>query len=587
MKYAAKTIMALAMPAIMAGCQTSSEKADVVKIEAEAVKPAEPVRAARQMISTANPLATEAGLKMLREGGSAVDAAIAAGMVLNLVEPQSSGIGGGGFMIHFAAKSGEIASYDGRETAPASATPYMFLDGQGRPRKFNDVVAGGLSVGVPGLLRMLETAHKEHGKLPWKQLFEPAIKLATEGFTVSKRLNAMIDGTAHIKDFPEAAAYFLTKDGKAKPEGSKLVNKQLAETFRLISTGGADAFYNGGIADDIVATVRKAGKNNGSMKTADLASYKAIKRDPTCLFYRVWMVCGMGPPSSGGIATLQILGILQKFDMAALKPEAGAPALPAVHLMIEAGRLAFADRSTYIADPAFIPVPVSGMLDPGYLDSRAAEISKTKSMGKAMPGMPGASSGLRPAPDDSSEGVSTTHLSVVDSDGNAVSLTSSIEDMFGSRLMVRGFLLNNQLTDFSFSPIEDGVQIANRAEPGKRPRSSMAPTMVFDGDGRVVMAVGSPGGPHIISYVAKTLIAALDWRLNIRQAVDLPNFTNLNGAVELEQGTALEAMKKALTEMGHEVRINPLVSGLHAVTASREGLAGAADKRLEGAAQGD
>lgn len=587
MKHAATIITVLVASAVTVGCQASPEKVEAAKTEVDSAKPAEPVRAARQIISAANPLAAEAGLKILREGGSAVDAAIAAAMVLNLVEPQSSGIGGGGFIVHFAAKSGEIDSYDGRETAPASATPYMFLDGQGQPRKFNDVVAGGLSVGVPGLLRMLEAAHKEHGRLPWKKLFEPAIKLANEGFPVSKRLNAMIADAAHIKDFPETAAYFLTKDGRAKPVGSKLVNEPLAETFRLISAGGADAFYKGSIADDIVAAVRKAGKNRGGMKAADLAAYKAIKRDPACLFYRVWMVCGMGPPSSGGIAVLQMLGILQKFDMAKLKPEMGIPTLSAVHLMAEAGRLAFADRSAYIADPDFIPAPVSGMLDPGYLDSRAAEISETKSMGKALPGMPGASSELRSAPDNSFGGVSTTHLSVIDSDGNAVSLTSSIEDIFGSRLMVRGFLLNNQLTDFSFSPIEDGAPVANRAEPGKRPRSSMAPTIVLNGEGRVVMAVGSPGGPHIVGYVAKTLVAALDWQMNIQQAVELPNFVNLNGATELERGTALEAMKEALTAMGHEVRASSLVSGLHAVAASGERLAGAADPRLEGAARGD
>lgn len=600
MKHSIKSCFgAIVAVAVLAGCQTSAKQSIEVSapapvpepIAAATSKPADkpngPALASRHMIASANPLATEAGLEILRQGGSAIDAAIAAQMVLNLVEPQSSGIGGGGFLVHYAAGSGEIATYDGRETAPASANPYMFLDGQGKPRKFHDVVPGGLSVGVPGLLRMLETVHREHGKLPWKKLFDAAIRLASEGFPVSERLHKMIAEAKHIASFPKTAAYFHGDGGQAKPVGASLINEELSETFRLVADNGADAFYKGDIAEDIAKTVRASSLNPGAMTTADLAAYQAVKRDPVCLFYRIWMICGMGPPSSGGITTLQILGILQKFDLSKTGPDGGVPSLRAVHLITEAGRLAFADRDIYIADPDFIPVPVTGLLDPGYLESRAETISQTKSRGKASPGMPGTTSGLLLAPGDATEGVSTTHLSVIDGDGNAVSLTSSIENAFGSRLMVRGFLLNNQLTDFSFTPVSGGAPIANRPEPGKRPRSSMSPTLVFDGEGRVVMALGSPGGSRIIGYVAKTLIAALDWKLGVQKAIDLPNFTNRNGATELEAESGLESLGTALEAMGHEVRIVPLNSGLHAVTVTKEGIAGGADGRREGTAMGD
>ncbi|MCG8509683.1 MAG: gamma-glutamyltransferase family protein, partial [Rhodospirillales bacterium] len=407
-----------------------------------------PVSAKRHMIAAANPLAAEAGLSILRRGGSAVDAAIAAQMVLNLVEPQSSGIGGGGFLMHFAADSGEIAAYDGRETAPAGARADMFLNQVGEPRKFYDAVVGGQSVGVPGLLRMLEMAHGEHGKLPWLDLFQPAIELAEAGFTVSERLNTLIAKDKHLKTFADTAGYFHGSGGEALPVGHRLTNKAFAATLRAIAAGGADVFYIGDIAADIAKTVREAARNPGQMFRADLAAYKAVKREPVCLFYREWLVCGMPPPSSGGLTTLQILGLLQNFKLAEMAPNG----LESVHLIAEASRLAFADRNTYIADPDFIPVPTAGMLDPGYLDLRAREISPDGSIGPAFPGMPGIAGAWKLAPDSSTGGVSTTHLSVIDDDGNAVSMTTSIESAFGSRLMVRGFLLNNQLTDFSFLP---------------------------------------------------------------------------------------------------------------------------------------
>ncbi|MBL6928412.1 MAG: gamma-glutamyltransferase [Rhodospirillales bacterium] len=540
-------------------------------------------RAKRHMVAAANPLAAEAGRQILRDGGSAVDAAIAAQMVLNLVEPQSSGIGGGGFMMHFAAESGEIAAYDGRETAPAGATPGMFLNAEGKAKKFYDAVVGGQSVGVPGLLRMLEAAHKEHGKLPWAKLFEAAIGMAEEGFEVSQRLHTLIAKDKYLRTFPDTAAYFHDASGEALPVGHRLVNKAFAATLREIAEKGADAFYFGPISVDIAKKVRTASRNPGSMYRADVGIYEAVKRDPVCLFYRLWMVCGMPPPSSGGVTTLQMIGLLQGHDLSQLAPDSAE----AVHLIAEAGRLAFADRNTYIADPDFIPVPTEGMLDPAYLELRAKEISTEKTMGPAFPGMPGISAAARFAPDASVAGVSTTHLSVIDEAGNAVSMTTSIESAFGSRLMVRGFLLNNQLTDFSFAPEKDGVPVANAVAPRKRPRSSMAPTLVFGGDGKVIMAVGSPGGSRIIGYVAKTLIAALDWGLDMQQAIELPHFVNRNGKTDLEKGTAIETVAPALKAMGHEVNIRDLTSGLHGIKVDDGDLTGGADPRREGVALGD
>jgi len=504
-------------------------------------------------------------------------------MVLGLVEPQSSGIGGGGFLMHFAAKSGEIAAYDGRETAPAGATAGMFLDPDGQPKSFYKAVVGGLSVGVPGLLRMLEMAHNEHGRLPWIQLFRPAIDLAENGFAISPRLHDLIAEDKYLKTFPDTARYFHDANGQPRAAGEIVTNPAYAATLRAVAAKGADAFYTGPIAGDIVKAVRGTPSNAGRLRLADLAAYKAVKRDPVCLFYRAWLVCGMPPPSSGGITTLQILGLLQGTDLAALKPESAE----AVHLIAEASRLAFADRDTYIADPAFIPVPTAGMLDPGYLELRAREINKDRSLGTAFPGMPGISGAWRFVPGGGEVGISTTHLSVIDADGNAVAMTTSIENAFGSRVMARGFLLNNQLTDFSFVPAKGGSAVANAVEPGKRPRSSMAPTLVFDGTGKVIEAIGSPGGSRIIGYVAKTLIATLDWKMNIQAAIDLPNFVNRNGKTELEKGTALEALAPALQKLGHEVAVEEMDSGLNGIVAGAEGLSGGADPRREGVAVGD
>ena len=569
--------------------KTSDIRATPEAATATKIKPGRTaVTAEKWMIATANPLAAEAGRQILRQGGTAIDAAIAAQMVLNLVEPQSSGIGGGGFLLHYNTKTGEIAAYDGRETAPAGARPDMFMGPDGKTRKFYDAVVGGASVGVPGLLRMLEMAHRDNGRLPWNTLFETAITLANDGFEVSERLHGLIARDKYLKTFSPTADYFYDSTGAPLPVGHRLKNPKLAKTFELIAIQGANAFYEGELAQTISKTVASASLNPGNLSLDDMKNYQAKKRDPVCLFYRQWLVCGMGPPSSGGISTLQTLGILQYFDLASMKPKGNdLPDAKTVHLIAEASRMAFADRAVYIADPDFIPVPTAGMLDPGYLELRAAEILPGKANTPAPPGMPGLSGAWNFAPSGDAPGISTTHLSVIDGDGNAVSMTTSIENAFGSRLMTDGFLLNNQLTDFSFNPENDQGPVANAVEAGKRPRSSMAPTLVFDGSGKVVMAIGSPGGSNIIGYVAKTLVAALDWDYDIQKAIDLPHFTNRNGPTDLELGTDLTELKTSLESLGHTVRLRAMTSGLHGIRIRDGKLVGGADYRREGVALGD
>ena len=553
-----------------------------------AVATAEPAprpaaRAAKYMVAAANPLAAQAGLEILRAGGSAIDAAIAVQMVLNVVEPQSSGIGGGGFLVHYAAKSQSIETYDGRGTAPAAATPDMFLDSDGSPREFHDAGAGGLSVGVPGLLRMLEAAHKDHGELPWRRLFDSAIELADDGFEISSRLHGLVSRDRHLKKFDTARSYFFDAAGEAKSAGTRLINRPLASTFKVIADFGPDAFYIGPIAEDIVAAARSASPNPGRITANDLQTYRAKKREPVCSLYRQWVVCGAAPPASGGVTTLQILGTLQEFDLAAMKPGSAE----AVHLIAEASRLAFADRGQYLADPDAVRVPVGRMIDPGYLAIRAKLISRATAMEKAEPGDFAGQAELRRAPSPDEHGLSTTHFSIVDGDGNVASLTSSIVSAFGSRLMVRGFLLNNQLTDFSFSPMRNGRPIANAVGANKRPRSSMSPTLVLDAGGKPVLAVGTPGGSAIIGYVAKTIIGVLDWKLDPQAAIDAPHYVNRNGPTDLEADTPVAALQPVLEGLGHKVRVRDMVSGLHAIQITENGLLGGADPRRAGVAIGD
>ena len=541
--------------------------------------PAEPVRAERQMVVAAHPLAAAAGLEILRQGGNAIDAAITVQMVLTLVEPQSSGIGGGGFLLAYDGRTRTLAAYDGRETAPAAATPDMFLHADGSAMEFEEAVVGGLSVGVPGILRMLELAHRERGRLPWPALFEPAIKLAEQGFEVSPRLLDLLAADEHLKRIPEAAAYFYGADGL--PRG-RLRNEDMAETFRLIARDGAEAFYRGRLAGDIVQAIRTSPLQPGRLAPADLAGYEAKLRTAVCAPYRRWRICSMAPPSSGGIAILQMLRLLEPFALQTKAPDAAAT----VHLITQTSRLAFADRDRYLADPDKVAVPVRDLLDPSYLRERGRLVDDERDMGKATAGRLRQKVGWA-VPLPQVEPVSTSQVSIVDAEGNAVSLTTTIEGPFGSRLFVGGFLLNNELTDFAFQPVRDGQPVANRVEPGKRPRSSMAPTMVLDQQGRLVLVLGSPGGSSIIPYVLKPLIAILDWNLDPQAAVDLPNFANRNGATELEKGTALESLAPALQAMGHEVKAVEMTSGLAVIQVTPEGLQGGADSRREGVALGD
>jgi len=540
------------------------------------------VRAKRQMVVAANPVAAQVGMAILRRGGNAVDAAIAIQMVLTLVEPQSSGIGGGAFLLLYDSKTRKLLSYDGRETAPKTAKGDRFLNSEGKPLQFYDAVVGGKSVGIPGVLRMLEMVHREKGKLPWRELFQPAIQLAENGFPISPRLYQLLSREKNLPRFSAGRNYFYLPNGTPKPMGSKLVNRPLAEVFRIIANQGADAFYKGKIAKDIVATVTQSPVNHGDITLADLANYRAKHREPVCGSYRVYQVCGMGLPSSGGITILQILGILQNFNIASLKSKP----IEAVHLFSEAGRLAFADRNRYLADADFVKVPTQKLLDPNYLKFRAKAINLNRSMGKVEPGNLVVSQSKNrlihwlDLP-------STTHFSIVDRDGNAVSMTSSIEDAFGSRLMVRGFLLNNQLTDFNFVPQENGKPVANRVEAWKRPRSSMSPTIVFDSQRKPFLIIGSPGGSAIINFVAKVLVSVLDWNLDVQEAIDLPNFGSRNGPTELEVNTNYATFKERLEARGHRVMVFPLNSGLHGIELKKGELIGGADPRREGIALGD
>jgi gamma-glutamyltranspeptidase/glutathione hydrolase len=550
---------------------------------ASSVQAAAPV-AQHHMIVAAEPDATDAGLEMLRNGGSAIDAIIAAQMVLTLEEPQSSGIGGGAYLI--VADGTALHAYDGRETAPASAAPGMFLDKNGKPRRHNDAVPGGLSVGVPGAVRMLAMAHAAHGKLPWAKLFEPAIKLADQGFKVPPRLSIELgEGGAQLAAMPAIKAHFLHPDGTPIKTGEMWRNPELAESLRRIAEGGPDAFYKGAIAGEIADAVVKAPINPGGMTRADIAAYQVKEREPLCGLYRAYRVCSVPPSSSGGVTVLQILGLLQRFPSGELR----AGTLSSVHLVAEASRLAYADRAQWLGDPDFVPVPLAGLLDPAYLDSRSRLIDPMRSMGIASAGMPPAKKAeLRDfAPMRPQIELGTSHLAAVDDNGEAVSMTTSVEAAFGAQIAAGGFLLNNQLTDFSFEPMIDGKPVANAPAPGKRPLSAMSPTIVFAPDGQFFAAVGSPGGRQIIAYVAQALINLIDAKLSMPDVAAAPRFANLNGATLIERGTALEMLTPALVAMGHRVRAIPFDSGVNGIRRIDGGYEGGADPRREGVARGD
>jgi gamma-glutamyltranspeptidase / glutathione hydrolase len=554
------------------------------------------------MVAAANPLAVDAGVKILAEGGSAVDAAIAVQMVLNLVEPQSSGIGGGAFMLHHDAIKKETIAYDGRETAPATATADMFKK-NGVNLLFTPAVDGGLSVGTPGLIKMLEMAHQKHGKLAWAKLFDEAIRLSEAGFPISNRMYVSVVGSAaRIKAQGEpGASYFLNADGTAKAEGTLLKNPELAASFKAIAAGGSAAFYSGDIAKAIVDKVKNHPTNPGRLELSDLAGYQAKARTPVCGDYRsTFNVCGMPPPSSGGIAVLQTLGILNNFNVAQYKPNSA----DAIHLVSEAYRLAYADRAKYVADSDFISVPVAGLIDGTYLKTRSSIIKMDKSMGVPVAGVPvGAVAAL--GNDNSLNLPSTSHMSIVDRSGNVVSMTTTIENGFGSLQMVKGFLLNNQLTDFSFDEKDSaGALIANRVQPGKRPRSSMSPTIIFNKNNQVEAIVGSPGGSNIIQYVVKTTLGITDWNMDIQQAINLSNFgAQTSATTSLEKGSLAVGAEAELKARGHTVSVLDINSGVHGIVFSRVrpdgsfGLltrnpnagtwAGGADPRREGVARGN
>ena len=557
---------------------------EVAPEKATEVAAKEAVFAERQMVTAANPLAAQAGLEILRAGGSAADALVTVQTVLGLVEPQSSGIGGGAFLVYYDAASGSLTTIDGRETAPAAARPELFLDASGKPLGFFEAVVGGRSVGVPGVPALLQTIHDRHGVLDWASLLAPAVTMARDGFTVSPRLAALIaEDKGRLDGQTAARAYFYDAQGEPMAAGTLRRNPDYADTLEAIARDGAAAFYKGEIAADIVSAVRGHPTNPGLLESDDLAGYEAIEREAVCAPYRGYDVCGMGPPSSGALSVGQILGMVSHFDLGALGPDD----TESWRIIGDATRLAFADRGRYMADSDFVSMP-KGLLDTAYLESRAALIRRPTALpaDEVQAGEPPWDKAELRIDGRSLEVPSTSHFVIVDKDGNIASMTSSVENAFGSRLMVRGFLLNNQLTDFSFSPEQDGEAVANRVEAGKRPRSSMSPTIILE-DGTPAFALGSPGGSNIIPYVANAIIALVDWKMDIQQAISLPHLTNRFGRYDLEAGTSAEAFADDLTALGYETRVTELNSGLHGVAFTADGLEGGADPRREGIAVGD
>jgi len=607
----APVLGAVVLTALLAGCGTPTRQTTGLNYQIPAQPEGssgyteKPGWATEQFaVAAANPLATDAGYQVLKAGGSAIDAAIAVQMVLGLVEPQSSGIGGGAFLLHAAGS--QVLAYDGRETAPAAATENLFLKADGQPMAFHDAVVGGRSVGTPGAVRMLELAHREHGKLPWASLLQPAIQLAEQGFKVSPRLHTLLRSEKFLPSDPVARAYFYGADGQPLPVGTLLKNPAYAQVLRAIAQHGSQALHEGPVAQAIVDKVRNHPTNPGVLSLQDLAGYQPKKRQALCHDWnlpasapggtaRSYTLCGFPPPSSGAIAVGQILGILGHTPAARMPLGSdGLPSADWLHYYTEAARLAFADRALYVADPDFVQPPGGSwhtLLDNRYLQERARLIG-AQSMKVAKPGNPAQFKvGHAPMPEQIEYG--TSHISIVDAFGNALAMTTTIEDQFGSRQMVQGFLLNNELTDFSMAPrAADGQPIANRVQPGKRPRSSMAPTLVFDkATGQVIMSAGSPGGAQIIHYTAKTLQGVLGWGLTPQQAINLPNFSSLNGPTLLEAKRFPAATVQALQARGAEVKEQDLTSGLQAITRGeahgKRFWFGGADPRREGVVMGD
>lgn len=579
MQWKASTLALLVSASLIAPASFATQTTDNIAPEAATGLTKQNLLEGKEwMIASANPYASEAGAEMLRKGGNAIDAMVATQLVLGLVEPQSSGIGGGAFLVYWDAKKNALTTFDGRETAPLEVTPQLFQDEEGQPLKFYDAVVGGRSVGTPGTVKLMWDTHQKLGKLDWKTLLEPAIDLATNGFTVSPRLATLVDNDQEfLQRSPAAKAYFFNQDGSPIKAGQQLKNPDYAKTLQAISEQGAKAFYQGKIAQDIVNTVRNETSNPGVLNLIDFTAYQVKEREPVCAPYRQYAICGMGPPSSGALALGQIMGILSHYPIS----DMGKDNEQSWRLLGDASRLAFADRGKYMADSDYVPMPTQGLLDRDYLEKRAELLKGNKALTETSAGSPPWSHVNNYALDEAIELPSTSHLSIVDKDRNVVSITTTIENGFGSRLMVGGFLLNNELTDFSFRSHVDGVPIANRIEPGKRPRSSMAPTIVMENN-QPYMAIGSPGGSQIIGYVAKTLVAHLDWGLNLQQAIDLPNMNNRFGSFEIEKDTTAESWVPKLEKLGFKVQVKELNSGVQAIKLQGNSLVGAADPRREG-----
>lgn len=540
------------------------------------------VTAKEWMVTAANPIATQAGADVLAKGGNAIDAMVTTQLMLGLVEPQSSGIGGGAFLVYWDANNQQLTTYDGRETAPLDATPRLFQDDNGQPLKFYDAVVGGRSVGTPGTVNLLWDTHQKYGKLAWKDLIQPVIDVANQGFEISPRLATLIEKDAErLSRFTTTKAYFFNSDGSAKTAGTLLKNPEYAATLMAIAKGGAQAFYQGDIASDIIETVQTATGNPGVLAQKDFDAYSIKQRDAVCSAYQSFDVCGMGPPSSGALTVGQILSMTEHFDLKSWGPESAN----SWQVIADASRLAFADRGMYMADEDFVPMPTQGLLDKEYLKQRAQLIQPGKALESVSAGSPPWSYAQRQSMDESIELPSTSHFNVVDKQGNVVSITTTIENAFGSRLMTNGFLLNNELTDFSFRSHKEGKPIANRLEPGKRPRSSMAPTIIMQDD-KPYMAIGSPGGSRIIGYVAQTIIAHTQWGMDVQQATNQPHLLNRFGTLDVEQGTSAENFKPELEKMGFKVNVRDLNSGIHAILLQNGQLQGAADPRREGTAIG-